>query len=86
MEETGDRREEHSTTVHQSFANGRFVEGSGGDLMDVINPARDTRISQVPDTTAAEVGMAVEAATRANAEEIANWNSTACASPPRTSC
>lgn len=54
--------------------------------MDVINPARDTRISQVPDTTAEEVGMAVEAATRANAEEIANWNSTACASPPRTSC
>ena len=34
--------------------------------MDVINPARDTRISQVPDTTAEEVGMAVEAATRAN--------------------
>ncbi|MBB1492999.1 aldehyde dehydrogenase [Paracoccus sp. MC1854] len=52
-------------TVHQNFIAGRFVERTGDDLIDVFNPARDIRISQVPDTTAEGVNEAVDAASRA---------------------
>lgn len=52
-------------TVHQNFIAGRFVESAGGELIDVFNPARDTRISQVPDTSAEGVNEAVDAAARA---------------------
>lgn len=51
-------------TVHQNFVDGRFMEGGSGELIDVFNPARDTRISEVPDTTAEGVNAAVEAARR----------------------
>lgn len=55
-------------TVHQNFIAGRFVEGGEGELIDVFNPARDTRISQVPDTTSEGVNAAVDAAGRAQRE------------------
>lgn len=55
-------------TIQQNFVNGRFVESAGGDLIDVFNPARDTRISQVPDTSAEGVSAAVDAARRAQRE------------------
>ena len=57
--------EETLTTVHQNFISGCFIESAGGDLIDVFNPARDTRISQVPDATAEGVNEAVAGASRA---------------------
>lgn len=52
-------------TLHENFVDGRFVPASGGDRIEVLNPARDTRISEIPDTDAAGVAEAVRAAKQA---------------------
>ena len=51
--------------LHQNFINGRFEPAGSGDHIPVLNPARDTVISEIPDSTAQEVDSAVGAATRA---------------------
>jgi lactaldehyde dehydrogenase/glycolaldehyde dehydrogenase len=51
--------------LHQNFIGGRFSSVGGGDVIPVLNPARDTVISQIPDSSAEAVGEAVAAAKRA---------------------
>ena len=46
----------------QNYINGQFVEAAGAAAIDVLNPARGTVISQVPDTPAGAVDEAVAAA------------------------
>jgi lactaldehyde dehydrogenase / glycolaldehyde dehydrogenase len=50
--------------MHQNFINGRF-EAAFGEAIPVLNPARDTVISEIPDSTADAVDQAVAAAKRA---------------------
>ena len=50
--------------MHQNFINGRF-ETVGGEGIPVLNPARDTVISEIPDTSADAVDQAVAAAKKA---------------------
>jgi len=50
--------------VHQNFINGRF-EAVSGENIPVLNPARDTVISEIPDSPANAVDQAVAAAKRA---------------------
>lgn len=52
-------------TLHQNFINGRFVAAAGADAIPVFNPARNTVISEVPDSSPEAVAEAVEAAKRA---------------------
>lgn len=52
-------------TLHQNFIGGRFVAPMAGDVIDVFNPARDSKISEIPDTTAEGVAEAVATATAA---------------------
>lgn len=52
-------------TLHENFVGGRFVPVSGSDRIEVLNPARGTRISEIPDTDAAGVAEAVAAAKKA---------------------
>ncbi|SNR69940.1 aldehyde dehydrogenase [Paracoccus sediminis] len=47
--------------MHQNFINGRF-ETVKADAIPVMNPARDTVISEIPDSSADAVGQAVAAA------------------------
>lgn len=51
--------------VQQNFIDGRFLAGGGGDRIDVLNPARDTVISQIVDTPAETVNEAVASAKKA---------------------
>lgn len=51
--------------VQQNFIDGRFLAGGGGDRIDVLNPARDTVISQIVDTPAETVNEAVASANKA---------------------
>lgn len=51
--------------MHQNYIDGRFVDTPNADRIGVLNPARGTRISEIPDTPAAMVGDAIEAARRA---------------------
>jgi lactaldehyde dehydrogenase / glycolaldehyde dehydrogenase len=51
--------------LHENFINGRFSPVSGGDRIPVLNPARDTVISEIPDTPADAVDQAVAAAKKA---------------------
>src|SRR5215475_7734510 len=51
--------------VQQNFIDGRFLAGSGGDRIEVLNPARDTVISAIPDTPADTVNEAVASAKKA---------------------
>ena len=53
--------------LHQNFIDGRFEGTHGGERIPVLNPARDTVISEIPDTTAAAVDEAVAAAKKAQA-------------------
>ena len=50
--------------MHQNFINGRF-ETVGGEGIPVLNPARDTVISEIPDSSADAVDQAVAAAKKA---------------------
>ncbi|MEJ1161720.1 aldehyde dehydrogenase [Prosthecomicrobium sp. N25] len=51
--------------MHQNFIGGRFRPTTGGDVIPVLNPARDTVISEIPDSSADAVAQAVAAAKRA---------------------
>ena len=48
--------------VQQNFIDGRFLAGGGGERIEVLNPARDTVISEIPDTPADMVNEAVASA------------------------
>ena len=50
--------------LHQNFINGRF-EPATGDAIPVYNPARDTVISEIPDSPSDAVDQAVAAAKKA---------------------
>ena len=52
-------------TLHRNYIDGRFVDVPNAERIAVINPARGTRISEVPDTPAEMVGEAIAAAKRA---------------------
>jgi lactaldehyde dehydrogenase/glycolaldehyde dehydrogenase len=51
--------------MHQNWIDGRFVTPSNAERIAVLNPARGTTISEIPDTPASVVGEAIEAARRA---------------------
>lgn len=51
--------------LHQNFIDGRFEDEGGAEHIPVLNPARDTVISEIPDSTPAAVDEAVAAAKRA---------------------
>ncbi len=51
--------------MHRNYIDGRFVEPAGVDRIAVLNPARGTTISEIPDTPASMVGEAIAAARRA---------------------
>ena len=51
--------------MHQNYIAGRFVDARAAERIAVINPARGTKISEIPDTPAAVVGEAIDAARRA---------------------
>ncbi|MDP4879990.1 MAG: aldehyde dehydrogenase family protein, partial [Opitutales bacterium] len=49
--------------IHYSnYINGQFVESSHGDTITVINPSTGEAISTIPNSTAAEVDAAIDAA------------------------
>jgi lactaldehyde dehydrogenase/glycolaldehyde dehydrogenase len=52
-------------TLHRNFIDGKFVDAPNAERIAVINPARGTRISEIPDTPASMVGEAITAAKRA---------------------
>src|SRR6202162_2568550 len=56
-----------STTLkrHQMFVGGHWVDSSGGDVQEVINPANGKVIAHVPKGTAEDVDRAVAAARKA---------------------
>jgi 5-methylcytosine-specific restriction endonuclease McrA len=47
-------------TLLKNFIGGNFEEVSGGDRVEVLNPARDTVISEIPDSSAETVDQAVQ--------------------------
>ena len=51
--------------MHKNYIDGRFVDTPNAEGIAVLNPARGTRISEIPDTPPAMVGEAIEAARRA---------------------
>jgi len=53
-----------STTLkrHQMFIDGKWVEGSGREYQDIINPATGKVIAEVPKGTEEDVNLAVRAA------------------------
>jgi lactaldehyde dehydrogenase/glycolaldehyde dehydrogenase len=51
--------------LHQNFIDGRFEGAQGAERIPVLNPARDTVISEIPDTASAAVDQAVAAAKKA---------------------
>jgi aminobutyraldehyde dehydrogenase len=54
-----------SVTQHKHFIGGEWVESSGGETMDVVNPATGEVIAEVPRGTTEDVERAVEAAKNA---------------------
>src|ERR1700694_2997487 len=56
-----------STTVskHQNFVGGEWVDATGGETMEVLNPATGETIAEVPRSSAADVDRAVQAAKKA---------------------
>jgi malonate-semialdehyde dehydrogenase (acetylating)/methylmalonate-semialdehyde dehydrogenase len=52
-----------STTVskHQNFVGGEWVDATGGETMEVLNPATGKTIAEVPLSSAADVDRAVQA-------------------------
>jgi aminobutyraldehyde dehydrogenase len=63
-----------STTVskHQNFIGGEWVDSTGGDTMEVLNPATGEVIAEVPNATAEDVDRAVQAAKKA----LVEWRET----------
>lgn len=53
------------TLATQMFIDGKWVESVGGEFDEIINPATGKVITSVPRGTAADVDLAVEAASRA---------------------
>ena len=51
--------------LQQNFIDGRFEEDGGRERIEVLNPARDTVISHIPDSSANAVEQAVAAVKRA---------------------
>jgi len=56
-----------STTVskHQNFVGGEWVDATGGETMEVLNPATGETIAEVPRSSAEDVDRAVQAAKKA---------------------
>jgi 1-pyrroline dehydrogenase len=54
-----------SVTRYKNFVGGEWVESTGGETMEVVNPATGESIAEVPSGTAEDVERAVEAAKRA---------------------
>src|SRR5512135_704833 len=56
-----------STTVskHQNLIGGEWVDSTGGETMEVLNPATGETIAEVPSATAKDVENAVRAAKKA---------------------
>jgi 1-pyrroline dehydrogenase len=63
-----------STTVskHQNLIAGEWVDSSGGETMEVLNPATGDVIAEVPNATAEDVDRAVQAAKKA----LVEWRET----------
>src|SRR5213596_449065 len=63
-----------STTVskHQNLVGGEWVDASGGETMEVLNPATGEVIAEVPSASAADVDRAVQAAQKA----LVEWRET----------
>jgi 1-pyrroline dehydrogenase len=57
-----------SVTRYKHFVGGEWVESTGGETMEVVNPATGESIAEVPRGTAEDVERAVEAAKRAWAD------------------
>ena len=79
-----------STTVskHQNLIGGEWVDSSGGETMEVLNPATGEVIAEVPRATAEDVDRAVQAAKKALAEWLETTpgerRSTCSSSPTRS--
>ncbi len=52
-------------TIHQNYIGGRYVAHTGTDTIKVLNPARDTVISEIPVSSAETVNEAVATARKA---------------------
>ncbi|HED9387289.1 TPA: aldehyde dehydrogenase [Klebsiella pneumoniae] len=50
---------------HPMYIDGQFVSGRGDGWIDVLNPATEALLSRIPDGTAEEAGLAIDAAERA---------------------
>ena len=46
----------------QNFIGGRWCDAEAGGRLPVVNPADDSRITEVPDSTASDARAAVDAA------------------------
>jgi 1-pyrroline dehydrogenase len=54
-----------AVTKHQNFVGGEWVDATGGETMEVLNPATGETIAEVPRSSAADVDRAVQAAKKA---------------------
>src|SRR5208337_5002293 len=59
------REQRPMTVLHRNFIGGQAVGVETGDRIKVYNPARDTVLSEIPDTPADMVDRAVQAAKKA---------------------
>ena len=50
---------------HPMYIDGQFVSGRGDGWIDVLNPATEALLSRIPDGTAEEARLAIDAAERA---------------------
>lgn len=53
---------------HQLYINGEYVDSTGNETIDVINPATEEVISRIPNGTEEDANKAIEAAYRAQKE------------------
>ena len=51
-----------AASTQQVFIGGEWTDSAGGETMDVLNPATEETIAEVPRCTAEDVGRAVAAA------------------------
>ena len=61
----GETCEDRASKRHQMFIGGEWVDGTGGDVQEIINPATGEVIATVPKGTAEDVDRAVAAARKA---------------------
>src|SRR5947207_15989505 len=54
-----------TTTTYKNFIGGEWVDSADGGTMEVLNPATEEVIAEVPSSTAADVDRAVRAAKQA---------------------